>query len=309
METEELSTLINQIQDNTPDNIMEIFFVKKPSAIKMQSFQPQVSSQVQHDILNIILPCVKRQLESTVLVDYNPVGVADGEIECLNQSSVSQLNDFLESISQENLYKEMKNLSISQISFYCIKIAFSGKTLYLFRQFAKMKKLRSGYVARFFNDELVAMEDNFLGIDENTDMIYFNDKIYILNHISLERIFNYRDVYLQKTNEAMGELLRQGVFKNLEQFNEDCCRDVRIMKRFTNIMTQGRLPLFFENYEKVPDIVRELGLEIEFDEDSKIIYREKSQLFHIINLMSDAYFKSLLANRMGIVKTEEVLPC
>ena len=172
-----------------------------------------------------------------------------------------------------------------------------------------MKKLRSGYIARFFNDELVAMEDNFLGIDENTDMIYFNNKIYILNHISLERIFNYRDVYLQKTNEAMGELLRQGVFKNLEQFNEDCCRDVRIMKRFTNIMTQGRLPLFFENYEKVPDIVRELGLEIEFDEDSKMIYREKSQLFHIINLMSDAYFKSLLANRMGIVKTEEVLPC
>ena len=101
---------------------------------------------------------------------------------------------------------------------------------------------------------------NLQEIDENTDMIYFNNKIYILNHISLERIFNYRDVYLQKTNEAMGELLRQGVFKNLEQFNEDCCRDVRIMKRFTNIMTQGRLPLFFENYEKVPDIVRELGL-------------------------------------------------
>jgi len=308
MSKEELTTLISQIHENQPDNIMEIFFVKKPSATKMQSFQPQVSTQVQHDILNMVLPCVKHQLETTALVDYNPIGVADGEMEFLAQDSVTQLNDFLTSINDDNLYKEMNNLSVGHISFYCIKTTFNDKELYLFRQFSKMKKLRSGYIARFVNDELVAMEGDFLGVDENTDMIYFDNQIYVLNHISLERIFNYRDVYLQKTNEAMGELLRQGVFQNLEQFNEDCCRDVRIMKRFTNIMTQGRLPLFFENYEKVPEIVSELGLDIEFDEDSKIIYREKSQLFHIINLMSDAYFRSLLANRMGIAKTEEALP-
>lgn len=307
MSKEELSSLIRQIYEDSPDNIMEIFFVKKPSATRMQSFKPQVSAQVQRDILDIVLPCVKRQLENTVLVDYNPVGVADGEMEFLDQDSVTQINDFLTSISDENLHKEMNNLAISQISFYCIKITFDEKELYLFRQFSKMKKLRSGYIARFINDELVAMEGDFLGVDENTDMIYFDNQVYVLNHISLERIFNYRDVYLQKTNEAMGELLRQGAFQNLEQFNEDCCRDVRIMKRFTNIMTQGRLPLFFENYEKVPEIVSELGLDIEFDENSKIIYREKSQLFHIINLMSDAYFRSLLANRMGIAKTEEAL--
>lgn len=307
MSKEELSTLISQIHENQPDNIMEIYFVRKPSATKMQSFRPHVSTQVQHDILNMVLPCVKRQLENTALVDYNPVGVADGEIEFLAQDSVTQLNDFLTSINDDNLYKEMHNLSVGQISFYCIKIAFNDKELYLFRQFSKMKKLRSGYIARFVNDELVAMEGDFLGVDENTDIIYFDNQVYVLNHISLERIFNYRDVYLKKTNEAMGELLRQGVFQNLEQFNEDCCRDVRIMKRFTNIMTQGRLPLFFENYEKVPEIVSELGLDIEFDEDFKIIYREKSQLFHIINLMSDAYFRSLLANRMGIAKTEEAL--
>lgn len=307
MSKEELTTLISQIHENQPDNIMEIYFVKKPSTTKMQSFQPQVSTQVQHDILNMVLPCAKHQLENTALVDYNPVGVADGEMEFLAQDSVTQLNDFLTSINDDNLYKEMNNLSVSHISFYCIKITFNDKELYLFRQFSKMKKLRSGYIAHFVNDELVAMEGDFLGVDENTDMIYFDNQVYVLNHISLERIFNYRDVYLQKTNEAMGELLRQGVFQNLEQFNEDCCRDVRIMKRFTNIMTQGRLPLFFENYEKVPEIVNELGLDIEFDEDSKIIYREKSQLFHIINLMSDAYFRSLLANRMGIAKTEEAL--
>jgi len=133
----------------------------------------------------------------------------------------------------------------------------------------------------------------------------FENEIFLLNHISLERIFEYKDEFLKKTNEALGEILNKNVIANIEQFAEDCCRDVRITKRFTNIMTKGRLPLFFDNYDKVPEIVEELGLDIEFDRDGKLVYKEKSQLFHIINLLSDSYFKSLLANRPGIAKMEE----
>lgn len=76
------------------------------------------------------------------------------------------------------------------------------------------------------------------------------------------------------------------------------------MKRFTSIMTKERLPMFFDNYDRVPEIVNELGLDIEFDTDGKLIYRERSQLFHIVNLLSDSYFKSLLANRTGVAMVE-----
>jgi len=70
-------------------------------------------------------------------------------------------------------------------------------------------------------------------------------------------------------------------------------------------MTKGRLPLFFENYEKVPDIVKDLGLDITFDDKGKIEYKDKTQLYHIVTLMSDSYFESLLAKRKGIAKLEE----
>ena len=103
------------------------------------------------------------------------------------------------------------------------------------------------------------------------------------------------------------DIVDQGIMHNVEQFADDCRRDVRILKRFTEMMSKDRLPLFFEHYEKVPEIVKELELDIDFDEDGKIIYRERSQLFHIINLMSDAYFRSLLADRLGIAKTEDTL--
>lgn len=298
---------LHEIWNNLPENVLTAYFIKKPSTSKMQSFQPQVSNEVQKDIIEIVFPYIEHQLENSTIVEHNPVGVADGEIEYLMKDDIEQIATFLQSIEDDAVYKDMSLLEISKIGFYCFKISHNNKTIYMFRQFSKMKKLRRGYIARFFNNELAAMDGDFLGIDETTDIILTDDKVYIFNHISLERIFNYRDQYLNKTNEAMGELLRQGVIANLEQFSDDCCRDVRIMKRFTNIMTQGRLPLFFENYEKVPDIVRDLGLDIDFDVDGRIDYKEKSQLFHIVALMSDSYFESLLAKRRGIVKTEEAL--
>lgn len=307
MRREELQELIRAINRDKPTNILKAFFVKKPSASKMQSFQPQVSNEVQQDIIQLVFPYIEKQLENSNLVEYNPAGVMDGEIEYLDKNSIEQINTFLDSINDDNIFKEMSQLEIKKVNFYCFEINFNGKTVYIFRQFSKMKKLRSGYIARFFQNELKAMDGDFLGIDETTDMILTDDQIIVFNHISLERIFNYRDQYLNKTHEAMGEILQQGVIANLEQFNEDCCRDVRIMKRFTNIMTKGRLPLFFENYEKVPDIVKELGLDITFDDDGKIEYKDKTQLYHIVTLMSDSYFESLLAKRKGIAKLEEDL--
>ena len=63
----------------------------------------------------------------------------------------------------------------------------------------------------------------------------------------------------------------------------------------------------FENYDKVPEIVKDLQLDIEFDDDGKMIYRDKSQLFHIVHLMSDSYFKSLIAERVGVAEMEGVI--
>lgn len=305
MGKESLVELLSKIKNDKQQNILKAYFVRKPSASKMHSYQPQISAEVQADIIATVFPYIENQLEKATIVAYNPVGVADGEIESLRIESINQIKIFNKSITDEEVFKDLSSLQISSINFYCFVIEYEGKKLWLFRQFAKMKKLRSGYLAQFFNDELIAMDGNFLGIDETTDMLLFEDEVIIFNHISLERIFNYRDQYLSKTNEAMGEILRQGIVTNLEQFTEDCCRDVRIMKRFTNIMTQGRLPLFFENYEKVPEIVKELELDIDFDDEGKLIYREKSQLYHIVNLMSDSYFRSLLAERIGIAKIEE----
>lgn len=304
---EELKSFIASIHADQPENCLSVFFSRRITnngATKYSTHQPGVSNELQKDIQSTIFPYIEKQLRSLQIVDYNPVGVLDGELEKLSLSEVPMFEVFKESLKSENLYRDMSSLKIDKIGFYCIRIIYNEKELYLFRQFQKLKKLRSGILTRITDNQLNVIESDFLGIDELTDILAFNGSLYLLNHISLERVFNYRDEFLRKTSEALGEILSKGVLSNIEQFTADCCSDIRIMKRFTAIMTKERLPMFFDNYDRVPEIVGELGLDIEFDEDGKMIYRERSQLFHIVNLLSDSYFKSLLANRTGIAMVE-----
>lgn len=304
----DIISFLAKVKDEKPDNAMTMYFVQRTSGNKFVSFKPQIANDLQKKILNMIMPPAMRSLELT-LVQYNPIGVADEENEFLIPYQVDSLTKFQESISDDKIFTEMKQLKIPKISFYCTKISYDGKTVYLFRQFSKMNKLRNSFMGQFLDDELREMDSEFLGIDELSDIVFApeHEVLIILNHISLERIFNYRDEFLRITNAAIGDIVDQGIMQNVEQFSEDCRRDVRIMKRFTDMMSKDRLPLFFEHYERVPEIVTALNLDLEFDAEGKIIYREKSQLFHIINLMSDAYFKSLLAERFGIAKTEDTL--
>lgn len=54
MEKEKLQEFLLEIRNNFPENVLTAYFVKKPSTSKMQSFQPQVSNEVQKDIIEII---------------------------------------------------------------------------------------------------------------------------------------------------------------------------------------------------------------------------------------------------------------
>lgn len=304
----DIIAFLTRVKDEKPDNVMTMYFAQRTPGNKFVSFRPQIANNLQKKIMDMILPPAMKSLE-LALVQYNPVGVADEEIELLIPAQVESLAKFQESITDDKIYTEMKQLKIPKISFYCTQISYDGKKVYLFRQFSKMNKLRNSFMGQFLDDELREMDSEFLGIDELSDIIYdpAYEVLIILNHISLERIFNYRDEFLKITNAAIGDIVDQGIMQNVEQFSEDCRRDVRIMKRFTEMMSKDRLPLFFDHYDKVQEIVEALNLDLEFDNDGRIIYREKSQLFHIINLMSDAYFKSLLAERLGVVKTEDTL--
>ena len=300
---ENVIEMLRSVQEKSPDNALRVFFSEKRTTEKYRTFMPQASNELQKKMLSLVLTPLIKALELPV-VEYNPVGVLDEENELIVPTQVACVGAFKESLAPENLVTEMNLIKISKISFYCLEVTYQEKKVYIFRQFTKMKRIRKGILSQLVNDELRELNSDFLGINELTDMVLMDDTLLILNHISLERIFNYRDKFQEMTNQAIGRIVVEGRMANVEQFSEDCLNDVRIMKRFTDIMSKDRLPLFFDNYDRVPDIVKALELDIEFDNEGKMIYRDKSQLFHIIHLMSDAYFQSLLSARYGVAEME-----
>lgn len=300
-----LKKFIEVIITERPECCTQLYFSRKTST-KYITHAPSASNEVQYQIIDTVLPCLLELLENNQAVEYNPIGVADNEIEILKSDTIPNFSKFIDSVSDNNIYKEMSDIKLEKIGFYCFHIKYEDDEVYLFRQFSKLKKLRSGLIGQFFNDELTILENQeFLGIDSYIDSICFNGDLLVLNHISLERIFDYKDEFLKKTNEAIAAIKEKDKFVNVEQFADDCCRDVRITKRFTHLMSKCRLPLFFEHYDKVCEIVSELELDIDFDNTGKLIYRDKSQLYHIVALLSDSYFRALLSNRTGIAKMEE----
>ena len=275
---ENVIEMLRSVHEKSPDNALRVFFSEKRTTEKYRTFMPQASNELQKKMLSLVLTPLIKALELPV-VEYNPVGVLDEENELIVPTQVACVGAFKESLAPENLVTEMNLIKISKISFYCLEVTYQEKKVYIFRQFTKMKRIRKGILSQLVNDELRELNSDFLGIDELTDMVLMDDTLLILNHISLERIFNYRDKFQEMTNQAIGRIVVEGRMANVEQFSEDCLNDVRIMKRFTDIMSKDRLPLFFDNYDRVPDIVKALELDIEFDNEGKMIYRDKSQLF------------------------------
>ena len=139
------------------------------------------------------MPPLIKSLELPV-VQYNPVGVLDEENELIIPTQVSCVETFLDSLKPDNVITEMSLIKIPKINFYCIEVSYQGKTIFLFRQFTKMSRLRKGILSQLVNDELKELDSEFLGIDEFTDMVLMDDVLLIINHISLERVFIVNDI-------------------------------------------------------------------------------------------------------------------
>lgn len=117
-------------------------------------------------------------------------------------------------------------------------------------------------------------------------------------------IFGQKGTGKSEIINSLKTYYEKNIFADMEMFEQDCLRNTRIMKRLTSIVLKNRLKLFFDNYDKVPEIVKENNLKIDFDEAGKIVYKDKSELYRITNLIADAYFKSLLLDRLGVAKLE-----
>jgi len=300
MKLNELRTILRD-----DDLSFDLFFTRKLRKGNYVSFSPNIDAQIFDDLVNLIIEYLEK-FEEKELVDYNPTGYKDETIETCEVSYVNDYGKVIESF--KNSDKVETEIDPDNYNFYTLMIEKNDDKNFpkikIFRRVTKFKKLHSkGIIAKFNGNTLNKIESKLIGIDGEVDFIVINEKIYILSHYSLERIFNLDEQFRDKASEFLNqEGLIDGII-NFESFSEDCLNDARYRKALTKMANENiDIAKTYENHENIIKTIDMFNLEINYSEEPSfsIIYEEKNQIMDILRILRDSYYKSLINEQIGV---------
>jgi len=285
----------------SPD-IEYIFYFVRKTKTEYISYSPEVSKDIFIQLLNIICTYLEGYSDFEQ-VDFNPTGYREGTIELCDLDYVGNYNEVINSFDSGNIEDVEKEAD--NFSFYCIDLNIDdNNNIKLFRRVTKFKRLYSkGILAAFQGNRLNKIEDKMLGLDGEIDIIVFKDKMIVLNHISLERIFRMEEQYSSKANEAINKLRNSNKIVNFDAFEEDCMNDLRIQKILTRMLKEGNeLDKCFDNFNNVIETINlfDLDIEVQNTPSQGIIYEDKRQIMDVLRLARDSYYRSLIREKPGI---------
>lgn len=283
---------------------IRLYFTRKKQNGTYISYSPTIAKELKQELKEIVTGA----LENVITLEqreFNPIGMLDGYIETFNPENVKSFSDIVDSMHEDKVHRDgISSDEINRLNFYCIKYHLGqelGDVLF-FRRVTKFKKLKKGIVGRFISNDFEKVDNDLLGIDPNIDIVVFNDEMLIINHVAFERIFRIHDQYFEKAQETLNKIEEAGKIRNFEEFKEDCLSDARITRALTKLLNEEeRIDKFILNFENVRTVIEVFELDVKI-ESGVLIYEDKSQLMDIVRLIKDSYYKSLIANRIGIDK-------
>ncbi|MGQ3440264.1 Kiwa anti-phage protein KwaB-like domain-containing protein [Bacillus sp. FSL R5-0560] len=301
MNIQELITILNNTSDD--EISIRLYFTRKKQSGRYTSYSPGISVGLQKNLKEIVLNALNR-VRDTEQREFSPIGVIDETIETTTVQEVNSYKEIMDSVDEEIVKRgNITSKEIGKFNFYILKINIQNYgDLWTFRRVTKFNRLKHGLIGRIADGDFEKLEPNLLGIDENLDIIIFNDDILILNHISLERIFSIYDQYTEKATETLNIVERAQRITNFDQFKEDCLADKRVTRALTKILNEEqRINQCFENFENVIKVVDIFELEIEFEEgNTALIYEDKSQLMDITRLIRDSFYETVITGAKGV---------
>ncbi|MBQ6448593.1 MAG: DUF4868 domain-containing protein [Bacillus sp. (in: Bacteria)] len=299
MDIRNLVTILNNLNDNDLD--MRLYFTRKRPNDRYQSYSPTISEDLQRELKDLVRNAVEK-VQDAEQRPFSPIGSIEGCVEIYSPNEVNSFNEIIESMNEDFVNRQdIPEEEISKLTFYCLKIFTTDGDILFFRRVTKFNKLKKGFFGRFSGSDFEKLDDTLLGIDPNVDIVIFQGEMLILNHISLERIFSINNQYQQKAGQTLDLVHRANRINNFEQFREDCLSDGRVTRALTKLLNEeDRMHQVFENFENVIQVIDIFGLNIELaEENSKLVYEDKSQLLDITRLMRDSFYVTYINNRDG----------
>lgn len=270
----------DEFKEKENTDSIELYFITKDKSSNgkytYSAYSPSISKKIQREMKGITIKRIQETIQTIeekefVLGDYNPSGQVEGVIEECDKTFIKNVEDLTLSLTLDNQLEKMIN--VNDIHTYCFDFKHKDERIIAFRRFTKMRRLREGFLGTLVDGTFSEIAGDILGVDNDIDLILYKEKILILNHISLERIFDLEEQFKNEAREIIDVIEKQDLILNFEDFEKDVLGNIPAIKRLTKIKANETLPLFFKNFDKVVEVSKAFGLGITFnDDESKIIY-------------------------------------
>lgn len=302
MSLKEIYEILTDINLEENDNFVELYLINKKNSEEYYSYKLTVEKKLQSELMEIVSTSVFNVQDKNIC-EYNPIGQIDSDIEKCSLDYIKNANNVLFSIEDDSPNRLESLPEIKNIHSYCIKIKKGDISIITFRRFNKLRKLRAGFIGTVVEGRFKSLDGELIGLYNDIDIIIFNDDVFILNHIALERIFDIGIQFKEKAKETIQDIRDKDIIDNFDKFEEDALNNLNVIKRLTKIKENKTLPKIFDNFENVPKVIEYFGLNIELNQSKdKIIYVDKTQIEDITLLMNDSYYETIIAGVPGIDK-------
>ncbi|SEN76858.1 protein of unknown function [Mesobacillus persicus] len=296
-----LRQFVNNLDINQPNAVSVKFVQKIMEAYEV--YQPTIRPQMRQDLKDLYNEVFQTRLYDLPQEIYNPNVGQDGYLSVATLDVARVANTIVEIDSEENIHGDMGEMDLNDINFYCIKFTNTNdESMYIFRRFTKMKKIRSGILG-ILEDNTLRKFDNelFIGLDRDIDILVFQNEMLIINRFALQTIFNLQDYFSERATEALSHIEEGNIITNFDEFRDDCLNDRQASKRITKILnTPGRIEGFIQNRNLLPNVIAEADLDIELNQHGQIVYTRNRQVrSQILFCIADAYYLSLILGRIG----------
>ena len=236
------------------------------------------------------------------VVKYNPVGSNNGEVEMDKVQNYSSLNNIKLAINniKPNQKFTFKN---DDFDFFIYFFSDGKNNIFAFKKVRNFKVFKKGIIGHLVQGVFNQLKNSdMLATDDRVDFIMDNSDIYIFNHFSFERILDLSNIFLVNAQNVLSNKALSNGITNFKQLKSAALSNQSYIKRLAKLGTNNNSTLFLKNINVTKDVIKDFNLDIEVDNQNKLVYRDSSQISSFIGLMQDAYYKTLIGKREGMDK-------
>lgn len=172
----------------------------------------------------------------------------------------------------------------------------NSKDLRIFRRYTPGNVLRksklNGWIIK--NGTFTNLDKDIFKIDYKIHCFLFDNDLIIFAKKSFEELFELEEKFRKESQQVLKEIGESEIkVSNWQDFNEQCCNNIIMMRKLSNIKAKG----YYKSvtFEKVKKFKKDYNLKFEIDESKKIIlYKNYKDIWDILALFDDDLLKSEL---------------